>query len=145
MALYPIPEGSGDFSTLAFTFDTGPSVECGSTVFVGQGSSGQKGIYTNVGGTLEKVVDVDDTLGGIAVDNVFISRQALSQGRILFGVNEPGGSATSIDAIWLATSSGNNPCLASPVPALGPHAFVALAALLMGAGALVLRRPTRCG
>ena len=78
-------------------------------------------------------VDVADSLGGVDVDNVFISREALSGDRIVFGINEPGGSPTSVDAIWIATSDVD-PCAGDPltVPALAPGGQLLLVALLAG-------------
>ena len=111
----------------------------GTTVFIAEGSGDQKGIYTNLGGSLVKVIDIDDSLGGVDVDNVFISRHALSRGQIVFGVNDPGGSSTSIDAIWIA-DSGLDPCGQQDVPALRTPGLVAFATLLVAAAFLLLSR-----
>lgn len=54
-----IPDGSGTFTG----FDP-PSVSGGKVAFMGNGASSQKGVYTNVPGSLTKVVDRNDTVPG---------------------------------------------------------------------------------
>jgi hypothetical protein len=74
-----IPEGSGRFTGFGVVSFDGTNV-----AFVGEGPSGQKGIYTDLGGSLVKVIDVYDRLENKRVSNFYIGRQALSGGAIAF-------------------------------------------------------------
>ncbi len=49
-----IPGGTGTFTS----FGDRPSTDRGATVFYGQGTAGQQGIYTDLGGTLRRVADL---------------------------------------------------------------------------------------
>lgn len=76
-----IPEGSGRFTNLE---PAQVSFDNGSVAFLGRGSSGQEGIYTEVGGTLVKVVDKGDQLDGKQVRSVILLEEGFSDGNVGF-------------------------------------------------------------
>lgn len=55
----PVPEGIGTFIVFGEA-----SIDSGSLAFQGFGNHGQRGIYTNIGGTLSAVVDTNTILDG---------------------------------------------------------------------------------
>jgi hypothetical protein len=55
----PVPAGSGTFSDF-----TRPALAGGSMVFVGSGTAGQLGVYTDIGGSLLRVADLSTPIPG---------------------------------------------------------------------------------
>lgn len=75
----PIPGGSG-----TFTFVSEPLVSGGNVAFLGQGSSGQQGIYLFEGGVLVRVADSNTPIPNGSGNFVFIFLPALSGGNVAF-------------------------------------------------------------
>ena len=75
----PVPNGTGNFDGVAHT-----SIDGGSVAFTGRGSRGEFGIYTNVTGRLEKVVDESDEVEGERLHIFGIGAGALSGSRLAF-------------------------------------------------------------
>lgn len=88
----PVPDGTGNFTGFGNRIT---AIDKRAVVFVGAGP-GQQGIYTNFGGALIKVVDRGDTLDGKALTNALfqISREAISNGVVVFSVTFNDGSGT---------------------------------------------------
>ena len=89
-----VPGGSGTFQD----FDS-VSISGSAVTFLGRDATGQTGIYTTLGGTLEKIVAEGDTLDGRTVIGLFASREALSGQNIAFAANFEDGFQT----IYVAT------------------------------------------
>ncbi len=89
-----VPDGSGTFQDFDSVSITGSTL-----TFLGRDSTGQTGLYTNLGGTLEKIIAEGETLDGQTVIQLFASREALSGQNVAFAANFEGGS----QAIYLAT------------------------------------------
>lgn len=82
-----IPEGSGNFTDFgAVTMDPGD------VVFVGQGEGCQKGLYTNLGGILAKVIAVGDEIDGKVVTDLGLGPFGFSGGRLAFRASFADGS-----------------------------------------------------
>ncbi|HEU4427779.1 MAG TPA: hypothetical protein VFT98_03410 [Myxococcota bacterium] len=77
----PVPGGSGNFSGF---FDDVSNDE-GAVTFVGT-SAGGSGIYTNLTGRLQKIVQVNDVLEGRTVSGVRLERDAAAANMVAFGV-----------------------------------------------------------
>ncbi len=92
-----IPGGSGNFTE----FST-PSLDSGKVAFIGEGATNQKGIYTNLTGTLEKVIAKGDPLDLKTVDDVRFGVEGLSGDQVAFRVNFTDGSS----GIYVATLDG---------------------------------------
>jgi hypothetical protein len=88
----PVPGGSGTFTG----FGDDVSNDEGATSFVGQ-SAGGSGIYTDFGGRLQKVVQVNDVLEGHTVTGVRLERDALARNAIAFGAR----FASSVEGIFV--------------------------------------------
>ena len=73
--LTTIPNGIGEFTSF-FTF---PAFDDGHVAFLAEGSAGQQGIFTNVHGQVEKVVDLNDTIDGRAISNLALSWEGPGQ------------------------------------------------------------------
>jgi hypothetical protein len=59
--------------------------------FLGRGAGpSDMGIYTTLGGTLHKVVAVGDVINGKTVNQLFVSREALSDNRLAFAALHSG-------------------------------------------------------
>ncbi|MBW4509492.1 MAG: PEP-CTERM sorting domain-containing protein [Scytonematopsis contorta HA4267-MV1] len=82
-----IPDGNGNF----LRFDN-PSLDNGNVAFSAIGSNGQQGIYTNLGGTLTKVIDLKDLLDGKSLSSLSVERESLSGNAIAFLANFTNGS-----------------------------------------------------
>jgi hypothetical protein len=79
----PIPDGSGNFADFGST----SSISGKSVAFDGRNDSGQRGIYTDIGGELIKVIAIGDELDGLTVTSVAsIGTNGLSGNRIVFRV-----------------------------------------------------------
>ncbi|NIA07447.1 MAG: PEP-CTERM sorting domain-containing protein [Actinobacteria bacterium] len=74
-----IPSGTGDFINFS-----GCSLDGGNVAFWAEGSSGQEGIYADLGGGLEKVVDLADTIDGKTIASLVLSNEGLSSNSIAF-------------------------------------------------------------
>jgi hypothetical protein len=92
-----IPGGTGDFSS--FGPFTGPSLSGTHLVFTGSDSMGNRGLYTNLEGTLQKILAPGDILDGKVVVDVIASPEALDGQRVAFG---PAFSDNS-DGVFIAT------------------------------------------
>ncbi len=68
----PVPGGTGNFTALGF-----PSFDGGAVAFAADGT-GQEGVYTNLDGSLGKVVDLSDSLDGKTLSNLYFN--TVSQG-----------------------------------------------------------------
>jgi hypothetical protein len=74
-----IPGQDGFFSDFGAV-----AIGAGKVVFVGIGEGGVNGLYTNLGGSLSKFVQVSDTLGGKQVTAVSFGRSALASAKWCF-------------------------------------------------------------
>ncbi len=83
----PIPEGVGDFRNVS-----NPSMDEGAVAFFGRAVS-QQGIYTNRFGSLSKVIDLNDTINGIAIEGLQFSVEGLSGDKLAFAADLEDGSA----------------------------------------------------
>ncbi len=82
----PIPDGAGNFSRFMFT---APAIDSGNVAFIGYGSNSQAGIYTTLGGSLSKVIDINDTLDGktlrpFSFTSATLGREGLSRNQLAF-------------------------------------------------------------
>lgn len=82
----PIPDGTGNFSLFNYT---APPIDNGNVAFIGYGSNSQAGIYTTLGGSLSKVIDINDTLDGknlrpFPFGSAALGREALSGNQLAF-------------------------------------------------------------
>ncbi len=73
-----IPGGSGKF----FAFDE-PSLDGGKVAFRGFGTN-QQGIYTNMGGVLSRIIDLQTVLDGKKMANLFFGREGLCGTSVVF-------------------------------------------------------------
>lgn len=77
-----------------------PSIDGTNLVFLATDESTQlTGIYTTLGGSLQKLIGEGDILNGFQVSQIFLSSDAISGDKIAFGVNLSGGG----QAIYVAT------------------------------------------
>lgn len=96
----PIPDGTGNFS--GFMYNP-PAIDNSNVAFMGYGSNSQAGIYTTLGGTLSKVIDINDTLDGktfrpFSFSSASIGYQGLSGNQLAFLAEFTDGS----QAIYIA-------------------------------------------
>jgi hypothetical protein len=89
-----VPEGSGMFQSLSDVSIDGTAI-----TFLGSDAADTIGLYTTLGGTLQKIIAEGDTLDGRTVLQVFASREALSGQNVAFAANFEDGS----QVIYLAT------------------------------------------
>jgi hypothetical protein len=82
-----IPEGIGNFSDFGAV-----AMDPGQVVFVGYGSGGQKGLYTDWGGPLAKVIAVGDALDGKTVSDLSLGAFGFSGGQLAFRASFDDGS-----------------------------------------------------
>jgi sugar lactone lactonase YvrE len=82
-----IPGGTGLFLSFADV-----SISATDTAFLGFGANGQQGIYDLNGGTLTKVVDLNDTIDGRAITGLRLSATGLSGDPIAFQATFADGS-----------------------------------------------------
>ncbi len=76
----PIPDGTGTFRLLG-----DPSLDGGNVAFAGENVfEFFQGIYTDLGGTLAKVIDTTDSLDGKTIQTLEMGREGLSEGQIAF-------------------------------------------------------------
>jgi hypothetical protein len=73
----PIPGSAGTFADFAFNWSP-PAANGGSVAFRAVGPDGQGGIYLERGGSLQKVIDMSDTLDGKAVTGLSMAQESLS-------------------------------------------------------------------
>jgi len=85
----PIPGGTGNFTHLD---GDSPSHRDGSVAFRGFGLAGQEGIYASIGGSLTKVIDLNDSLDGKTLTHLFLGYEAVSGNQIVFAVQFADGS-----------------------------------------------------
>ncbi|MGI9516510.1 MAG: DUF7453 family protein [Pirellulaceae bacterium] len=86
-----IPGGTGNFTGFSSVRTDGNSV-----TLIGEGSSGQVGIYSDAGGSLAAVVDTSDTVPGSAENFSFFQQASVDAGQtLLFG------AGTTIGGIYL--------------------------------------------
>jgi hypothetical protein len=90
----PIPNGIENFAGFGSI-----SLDNGNLAFGGIGSSSAGGIYTTLGGSLRKVIAINDSLDGKIVSSLTSERQALSGNRISFTAGFTDGSG----GIYIAT------------------------------------------
>jgi hypothetical protein len=76
----PIPDGTGNFTDFGYIV----SLDGGNVAFQAEGASGQKGIYTNVGRSLNKVIDLSDSLDGKTIWWLYMGPEALSGNSVAF-------------------------------------------------------------
>ena len=121
-----IPGGTENFDSFGnLSFDNG------NVAFVGADSYDlsvepreQLGIYTNFGGSLTKVIDLNDSLDGKTLSDFAFTNQALSGNKIAFLANFTDGS----HAIYVATANDEPTPIPEPTFALGVLTFGAFAA-----------------
>ncbi len=101
----PIPDGVGTFTAFGFGGITGPygpsMSERGRVVFRGEGTGGQVGLYMEIGGTLHKIIDLDDELDGDAPASLFIEPECQDGSRLGFVA----GFSDSSSAVFIAEVS----------------------------------------
>jgi hypothetical protein len=99
-----IPSGTGNFIELRL-----PSMDSGNVAFVGYGASSQRGIYTDLGGALSRVVAHGQTLDGKEISSVFAGPEALSDSNIAFYVEFSDSSKGIYAAVsrYSYTATGN--------------------------------------
>lgn len=125
----PIPGGVGNFTF--FRRATAPALDGENVAFVGSGSGGQLGIYTTLGGTLSKVIDLNDQLDGRRIIGLSLDPEALSGDQIAFTATFPGFS----QEIYVAQLT--------PVPEPSTLGLAAVGAIGLVACARRRRRPGR--
>ncbi len=93
----PIPGGKGKFTQFGSVSFNGKNV-----AFQGFGSGGQEGIYTNITGSLSKVIALNDSLDGKTVSFINFSPKGLSNNQIVFraGLGSP---CCTKDGIFITT------------------------------------------
>jgi hypothetical protein len=91
----PIPDGSGNF----IGFGELVSLSGGSVAFVGEGVGGQLGVYTELAGSLHKVIDLGDSLDGKTLSSLELGSEGLSGLSIAFHALFTDGS----EGIYIAT------------------------------------------
>ncbi|MDA2921159.1 hypothetical protein MYX76_16990, partial [Desulfobacterota bacterium AH_259_B03_O07] len=74
-----IPGGTGTFTGFEIT-----SLDGGNVAFLGFGTSNQRGVYTNLGGSLVKVIAIGDSLDGKTLSLLFFGVEGLSGNSIAF-------------------------------------------------------------
>jgi len=84
----PVPGGTGVFAGFS-----GPSADGGNVAFIGRNNYWDYGIYTNMGGTLVKVIDDNDTLDGKTVSYFDFYREGLGGTGIAFEVGFTDGTS----------------------------------------------------
>lgn len=97
----PIPDGTGNFSSFIFT---APAIDDGNVAFIGYGSNSQAGLYTTLGGSLSKVIDINDTLDGktfspFSFTSATLGREGLSGNQLAFLAEFTDGS----QGVYIAT------------------------------------------
>jgi hypothetical protein len=85
-----VPGGTGNFTSF---FTTGVTTSGGRVVFQGIDSAGRAGVYSAFGGSIQKVVAVNDVLDGHTITSLSISDFAYDGGDTVVLVNYSGGSA----------------------------------------------------
>ncbi len=85
----PLPDGTGNFT--GFDSDS-PSQRDGIVAFRGFGPSGQEGIYASIGGSLIKVIDLNNSLDGKTLAHLFLGYEAVSGNQIAFAAQFADGS-----------------------------------------------------
>jgi hypothetical protein len=96
-----VPGGAGRFSSFGDPFESDPSfvsLSEGNVAFIGYDANGNQGIYTTLGGTLQKVIDLDDRLDGRTPILFLGFREALSGNALAFRV----GFSDFSEGIYLA-------------------------------------------
>jgi hypothetical protein len=129
-----VPGGTGTFAG----FTPGPgsfpvSLDGGHVAFVGTNSGGQAGVYTDLTGSLAKVVGVGDAVGAKTVSALTMSDYALS------------GSAVAVTLRFTDGSQAVYTFAPTPVPEPAGVLAVAAAAGLVGARVRRLRRGRAAG
>lgn len=99
----PIPDGIGSFTAFG-SFAGGTDAaslawDGENLAFVGQGPSGQIGLYALINGSLRTIADRNSNFGGRTLADLAISHQALSGNRIVFHATFSDGT----EAIYQAT------------------------------------------
>jgi hypothetical protein len=84
-----IPSGTGTFTS----FYPLVATDGGIVAFLGYGIGGQRGIYSYEGGVLEKVLDLNTTLDGKSVSDLFFYSEGLDARNLLFQANFTDGSS----------------------------------------------------
>ena len=82
-----IPGGTGNFTSFGDV-----SLSATDVAFLGFGATGQQGIYDMTGGSLVKVVDLNDILDGRSITGLSLSRTGLSGDPIAFQATFADGS-----------------------------------------------------
>ncbi|NEQ34979.1 MAG: hypothetical protein F6K40_01095 [Okeania sp. SIO3I5] len=129
-----IPDGIGNFT--GFTsevFDPFNSIESdaysindnGKVAFVGVGTNEQQGIYTNLNGILEKVVDRNTLLDGKTIKDLAFGPKGLNENQIAFTALFTDGT----EGIYVAT---NTPTLPPPTPETVPEPSMILGLIVLG-------------
>ncbi|HEY9666468.1 MAG TPA: PEP-CTERM sorting domain-containing protein [Coleofasciculaceae cyanobacterium] len=117
-----IPDGTKNFQSFGnFSFDNENIVFLGSSAEFA--SEVESGIYTNISGSLEKVLAYGDSLDGKTIRGLNIGRQALSGNQIALLANFTDDSS----GIYVATTTSETP-VPEPSSVLGVLAMGALGA-----------------
>ncbi|HEX9190382.1 MAG TPA: hypothetical protein VGB87_25115, partial [Vicinamibacteria bacterium] len=98
-----VPGRAGDPT---FGFFGQPSIHQGQVAFKGCTADVKCGVYTTLGGGLNKVVALGDVLDGQTVDDVEVSREAISCSSVAFLARFSGGG----QAVYRADLAGGAPC-----------------------------------
>ncbi len=105
----PIPGGIGNFTGLG-----GPSLDNGNVAFGGEGSSLQRGIYTNIGGTLNIVANTNTPIPGSTGNFTGFSDLSLDNRNVAFS-----GFGSSQEGIYIKKVGGTLKLVAdlnTPIP-----------------------------
>ncbi len=90
----PIPSGTGNFAS----FSNGASFNNDNVAFIGTGSGGQSGVYTDVGGSLHVVADKNTLTPEAPVTfTSFGTAPSISNGNVAFQANSPSQSGIYTD------------------------------------------------
>jgi hypothetical protein len=116
----PIPSGTGTFTG----FSPEPTIANGFVAFQGTGASLQSGIYTNVTGSLTKVIATGDMLDGLTVSGLSFGLTGLSGNQVVFVAN----FTNMTSGVYLATA------VPEPVGVLGLCAVAAATLRLVRRG-----------
>ncbi len=130
-----IPGGIGTFSGFGYGLFTGPSLSRESVAFIGFGQGNDQGIYTDLDGSLRKVIASGDVLDGRTVDSLLMSPDALDGEDIVVHLFFDDGS----QGIYLATFL---PATVE-IPALSRTGITLFVLILAAAGVVRVTRARR--
>ena len=133
-----IPDGIGNFTGFfsddflnSFDFfesDAYSINDNGKVAFVGIGTDEQQGIYTNLNGSLEKVVDRNTLLDGKTIKDLAFGPYGLNENQIAFTVLFTDGT----EGIYIATNTLTAPPITPPTSESTPEPNIILGLIILG-------------